>query len=76
MNSKKHGIDFETARRLWDDDQRVLIQAPHPIENRHILIAKSNNKHWTAIYTYRKSIIRIISVRQSRKKKKDLYEKK
>ena len=36
----KHGIDFDTAKALWDDPNRVEIHASHPIENRNILVGK------------------------------------
>jgi hypothetical protein len=74
-NAEKHGIDFETATALWQDGQRVEIEAPYPIENRYIIIAKLSNKLWIAIFTYRQKNIRIISVRRARKKERELYEK-
>jgi uncharacterized DUF497 family protein len=73
-NKVKHGIDFETAKRLWEDENRLEILAPHPVENRKIVIAKINNKIWTAIYTMRRDAVRIISVRRAREKEEKLYE--
>ena len=75
-NQDKHGIDFETASNLWLDEDQIEIYAPHPIEDRRIIIAKYRNKIWTAIYTMRDDTIRIISVRRARKKEVNLYEKK
>lgn len=75
-NLRKHGIDFETAKSLWRDEDRVEIYAPHPVEDRMVLIAKHLNKIWTAIYTPRQDAIRIISVRGARQKEIDLYEEK
>jgi len=75
-NESKHGIDFDSAREMWNDDNRLEIQAPYPLEERNILIAKIADKLWTAIFTYRGDDIRIISVRRSRQKEKRLYEKK
>ena len=74
-NKMKHGIDFETAKNIWLDENRIEIHAPHPVENRGIIIGKHNNKLWTAIYTLRNDAIRIISVRRARKKEAKLYEK-
>jgi len=74
-NESKHGIDFETAKQLWKDRNRIEIQTSYPIENRSILIAQFNKKHWTAIFTRRADAIRIISVRRSRKREVELYEK-
>ncbi|MCJ7746848.1 MAG: BrnT family toxin [Desulfobacterales bacterium] len=76
LNRRKHGIDFETAKILWSDENRVEIHAPHPVEDREILIAKHFDKIWAAIYTMRGDTIRIISVRRARKKEVDLYEEK
>jgi uncharacterized protein len=76
-NKGKHGIDFEAAKALWLDENRIEIEAPHPVEERSILIAYLNGKHWTAVYTIRdESAIRLISVRRSREKEIALYEKK
>jgi hypothetical protein len=75
-NREKHGIDFETAKRLWSDENRVEIHASHPVEDRRILIGKKDDKLWTAVYTLRGNAIRIISVRRSRGKEGDLYDEK
>ena len=73
-NKEKHGLDFETAKILWSDGNRVEIHAPSPVEDRWILIGKKDNKLWTAIFTLRGNAIRIISVRRSREKEVDLYD--
>ncbi len=73
-NQVKHGISFDTARALWQDPDRLQILAPYPLENRYILIGKIDACFWTGIYTIRKSVIRLISVRRARKKEKALYE--
>ncbi|MCL4497461.1 MAG: BrnT family toxin [Deltaproteobacteria bacterium] len=75
-NKSKHGIDFETAKGIFLDENRVEIIAPYPIEERFIIIGKINGKLWTVIFTTREGFIRIISARRSRKKEVKLYEKK
>ena len=75
-NKTKHGIDFSTAQLMWDDANRVEIEAPYPLERRGILIAKIEKNLWTAIFTRRDNAIRIISVRRARKRETDLYDKK
>lgn len=75
-NKVKHGIDFDTARGLWNDDNRVEVKAPYPLEERHVLIGMLDTKIWTAIFTWRGDAVRIISVRRSRKKEVMLYEEK
>jgi uncharacterized protein len=74
-NQDKHEIDFEAAKNLWLDENQIEIYAPHPIEDRRIIIAKYHNKIWAAIYTMRDDTIRIISVRRARKREVNLYEK-
>lgn len=74
-NRDKHGIDFETAKNLWRDENRIEIEASHPVEERNIIIAKLYGKLWTAIYTTRNNTVRIISVRHAREKEAALYGK-
>ncbi|WP_274428107.1 hypothetical protein [Desulfosarcina sp. BuS5] len=40
VSSLKHDIDFDTAKKLWDDTHRVEILTSYPLENRSILIGK------------------------------------
>lgn len=75
-NETKHGIDLNTATQLWKDRTRVEIQTDFPNEARCIVVGKINGKLWTAIFTWRDDIVRIISVRRARKKAAKLYEKK
>jgi uncharacterized DUF497 family protein len=74
INKAKHGIDFETAKNLWLDEDRVEIQAPHPIGDRKIIIGKYHDKLWAGICTMRDDTIRIISVRRARRREVNLYE--
>jgi uncharacterized protein len=73
-NKEKHGIDFDEAQKLWLDV--YLIEAPAKIadEPRFIAVGKINSRYWSAIYTYRNSRIRLISVRRARKQEIDYYE--
>ena len=75
-NKSKHGIDFNTATALWNDQDRIEIQTSFTAENRNALIGKIGDKLWTAIFTRRVDAIRIISVRRARKKETKLYEHK
>jgi uncharacterized DUF497 family protein len=75
-NKSKHGIDFNTATELWNDQDRIEIQTNFPAEDRNALIGKIGDKLWTAIFTRRVDDIRIISVRRARKKETKLYEHK
>ena len=73
-NLLKHGIDFEEAKQLWLDPGRIEIPAKTLDEPRFLIISKIEEKHWSAIFTVRNEMIRIISVRRSRKNEIELYE--
>lgn len=73
-NLAKHGIDFEQAKLLWADENRVLLTAKLHPEMRYLIIGKIAEKHWTAIYTHRNHHFRLISVRRARKQERNFYE--
>lgn len=73
-NRAKHGIDFVAAQVLWDDPNLIEIPARTSDEPRYLVIGRIEEKHWSAVVTYREDRIRIISVRRSRKEEVDLYE--
>ena len=74
LNFAKHGIDFETAQSLWDDPDLLEIRAKTTEESRFLVIGVIGRKHWSAVITYRKENIRIISVRRSRVEEVEFYE--
>ncbi|PFG10756.1 MULTISPECIES: BrnT family toxin [unclassified Marinobacter] len=73
-NLEKHGIDFESARTLWEDPYLLEVRAKAMDEERFLLVGRIGEKHWSAVVTYRGRRIRMISVRRSRKKEVELYE--
>ena len=73
-NLNKHGIDFVTAQKLWNDPDLIEIQATSDSEARFLLVGRIKGKHWSAVITYRENKIRIISVRRSRNSEVKLYE--
>ena len=73
-NQTKHGIDFNDAQALWDDPDVLEIPARTIDEARFLIIGMMGGKHWSAIITYRKDKIRLISVRRSTSKEVELYE--
>ena len=74
QNKKKHGIDFVEAQSLWSDVDLLEIPAKTEDELRSLVIGKIGERHWSAVITYRRERIRIISVRRSRKEEEELYE--
>ena len=73
-NRDKHGIDFYTAQELWTDPDLIEIPLLTDDEPRYLIIGIIAGKHWSGIITYRGKIIRIISVRRSRKEEVLIYE--
>lgn len=74
-NKVKHGIDFEEAQALWDDRDAIMFAVDRVGEPRFIVIGKIQERHWTAVITFRQENTRIISVRRSRTTEKKLYER-
>ena len=73
-NLEKHGIDFEEAQDLWDDEAFLEIPAKNLDEPRFLIVGRIKGKYWSAVITYRDDNIRIISVRRSRDEEIELYE--
>ena len=73
-NKIKHGIDLTAAQALWHDDYLLVAPAVIVDEVRFLAIGRINRQHWTAIYTLRQDVIRLISVRRSRKEEIGNYE--
>ena len=74
-NKAKHGIDFEEAKALWKDEDRLEAMILRPGEKRYLLVGLIGSLHWTAIITYRGEAVRIISVRHARHDEVERYEK-
>jgi len=75
QNLAKHGIDFDVAQLLWDDPGMLKMPSKKATsETRFLVIGTINQKHWSAIITYRGNNIRIISVRRSRIEEVNFYE--
>lgn len=73
-NLEKHGINFEQAQALWEDQNLIRILARSGDEPRTIVIGRLMGQIWSAIVTDRDNEIRIISVRRSRAKEVVIYE--
>lgn len=73
-NKAKHGIDFEEAQALWDDPFMLEAPARTTDEPRYLAIGRIGRRHWTAVFTLRREVARIISVRRSRLEEVSVYE--
>jgi uncharacterized DUF497 family protein len=73
-NRTKHGIDFVGAQDLWNDPMLLEIPAKTDDEPRYLVIGLIDEKHWSAVITYRGVNVRLISVRRARTEEVILYE--
>ena len=73
-NRTKHGIDFVEAQELWNDPMLLTIPAKTDDEPRYLVIGLMDDKHWSAVITYREANVRLISVRRARTEEVALYE--
>ena len=73
-NRTKHSIDFIEAQGLWSDPMLLEIPAKTDDEPRYLVIGLIDEKHWSAVITYRGENIRLMSVRRARTEEVVLYE--
>jgi len=73
-NCAKYGIDFVEAQSLWNDPMLLEIPAKTDDELRFLVIGRIDERHWSAVITYRGGNIRLISVRRARTEEVALYE--
>ena len=73
-NIKKHGIDFDGAIRVFEDDDRIEIyDAAHSgDEDRYNTIGMVNDVLFV-VYTERREAIRIISARPATRGERSIY---
>ena len=74
-NKTKHGLDFDEASLVWDDENMVVLHSKHIGESRFLALGRIYNKIWTVVFTPRNGKIRIISARQARDEEAAYYEK-
>ena len=73
-NLDKHGIDFETAKELWDGDT-VEFKANVKGESRSKVIGRISGEYWAAIVNVRGGKTRIISVRRATQDERRAYDR-
>ena len=74
-NIRKHGLDFETAKYVFNDESRIeLLDSAHStIEEFRYITIGFVGKLLTVIYTDRNDVIRIISARVATIREARLY---
>ena len=77
INIKKHGLDFETAARVFQDENRLeLFDEEHSeYEDRYITIGLINDVACVimVVYTERGEAVRIISARKATRQEREMY---
>lgn len=74
-NLAKHGVSFETARKVFDDPFAVDIEdrSANFGEVRRRIVGVGNGLILTVIYTERSELIRIISARKATRAERKEY---
>lgn len=76
FNQLKHGISFEEATQIFEDEKRVDYQDFRQDygEERWKTIGKILGISFSVTYTLRGTVVRLISARRASQKERDLYE--
>ena len=75
-NLSKHGIDFDEAQAIWNDDDRLeTLSQIASSEQRWVVTGRVGDRIWTAAVTYRGETIRLISVRRARENETSDYHR-
>jgi uncharacterized DUF497 family protein len=72
-NLEKHGIDFSTAREMFDGRRKLETNSDRGLEQRFATTAIVHGAYFTAVWTLRGARIRLISVRRARDAEKRKY---
>lgn len=74
-NLKKHGLFFERARTIWDDERRYVIRSANRFdEERWLVVGRVGPRlYFSAVVTLRGERIRLISARESTKREIERY---
>ena len=76
INLDKHGIDFDEAKKLWNDNDRLeTVSQIASAEQRWVVTGRIGDRIWTAAVTYRNETIRLISVRRARDNEANDYHR-
>ncbi len=75
LNITKHGIDFNDAKRVFEDNKRLSSEDNRKNygEKRWITIGKLKSVLIVVVYTHKTDVIRIISARLASKKEREKY---
>lgn len=72
-NIRKHGIDFEQARLLFDGRSILTVRSSFSVEERFLTTAELDGNFITVVWTQRAGSIRLISARSARNAEERAY---
>lgn len=74
-NLAKHGLDFILAPLIHEADFKLTIHSPRDDESRWVDVAEVADETLvlTLVYTRRRHVIRVISLRRANRKEHQLY---
>ncbi len=75
VNKQKHGIDFEEAKKIWEETHLIVPAKNVRGENRWALLGTLKKKCYIVIFTKREDSIRMISCHRADKRWEKTYEK-
>jgi uncharacterized DUF497 family protein len=70
-NIRKHGIDFDEAKGIWDGSPVEIARATRRGEERIMAVGQLGGRFITVIYTKRNGRIRLISARPANRKERE-----
>lgn len=76
-NLEKHGVSFEEAQTVFDDDLFIVFADPDHSEeeNRHLIMGQSKQGRLLVVsYTERSRRVRLISARKATRQERKAYE--
>jgi uncharacterized DUF497 family protein len=75
-NLEKHGLDFYRAKRVYEAERKITIETTKEggRERRFLDIAEVESGCVALVYTYREESVRIISMRQAKRKERRAFD--
>lgn len=73
-NQQKHGISFEQAQTVFEDQHRIVQRSPRNREVRWKTVGLIFGVLFTVVYTLRRSAVRLISARRASRREVRAYQ--
>ena len=73
-NERKHGVSFEVATLVFEDDDRIdRVESESSEEERWVAIGLADGFEIYVVYTLRGQVIRLISARKASRHEREEY---